>query len=394
ERLRGECETFVLLGIGGSAVGARALAGTLAPDGGHGRGRIEVVVADNIDPSAFDDLLERLDLRRTVFNVVTKSGETAETLAQFLVVRERLLREFGAEEYARHLLITTDAGSGALRQIVNDEGLFSADYPASVGGRFSILSPVHLLAAALLDVDVEALLAGAAAMDARCRVAEPDANPAAQLAGVRYLLDTLHGIQTAVLMPYSERLVPLAQWWRQLWAESIGKRVERDGAVVSIGQTPVVAVGASDQHSQIQLFLHGPADKVVTFLRVEDHGARVEVPQTYPDIADVAYLGGHTLGDLLNMEQQATELALVKRSRPTITITLPDVSPHVVGQLFYLMEVEAVLTGALFGVDPYSQPGIEETKRLIFGLGGKPGFEDERAEVERWLRGKQPRFVL
>jgi glucose-6-phosphate isomerase len=231
-------------------------------------------------------------------------------------------------------------------------------------------------------------------MDERCKRPEPEANPAARLAAVRYLLDTLHGIQTAVLMPYSERLVAVADWWRQLWAESLGKRVERDGGVVSIGQTPVMAVGAADQHSQLQLFLHGPADKLVTFLRVEDHGARVEVPKSYPDIADVGYLGGHTLGDLLNMEQRATEMALARRSRPTLTITLPEVSAHVMGQLFYLMELEAVLTAALFGVDPYGQPGIEETKRLIFGLAGKPGFEEERADAERWLAAKQGRLVL
>jgi glucose-6-phosphate isomerase len=329
-----------------------------------------------------------------VFNVVTKSGETAETLAQFLVVRDRLLREFGAVDYARHLLITTDAVSGALRQIVNDEGFFATDYPAAVGGRFSILSPVHLLPAALLDIDVEQLLAGAAAMDARCRESDPERNPAAQLAATRYLLDSLHGIQTAVLMPYSERLMGLADWWAQLWAESLGKRLERDGGVLAVGQTPVVAVGASDQHSQIQLFLHGPADKLVAFLRVEDHGARVEVPESYQDIDDVAYLGGQTLGELLNAEQQATEIALAKRRRPTLTITLPAVTAHAMGELFYLMEVEAVLTGMLFGIDPYTQPGIDEVKRLIFGMGNKPGYEQERDEVERWRRGKQPRFVL
>lgn len=395
ERLRPDLDCFVMLGIGGSALGARALASTLAEDGGRGgHGRVGLVVADNIDPRVFAALLDRLDLRRTVFNVVSKSGETAETMAQFLVVRERLLREFGAVEYARHILITTDAESGGLRQIVNDEGFFANEYPPEVEGRFSVLSLVHLLPAALLDIDVPEVLAGAAAMDERCRQSDPDVNPAAQLAAVRYLLDTLHGVQIAVLMPYSERLVAFAGWWRQLWSESLGKRVERDGAAVSIGQTPVIARGAADQHSQIQLFLDGPADKVVTFLRVEDHGARIEVPRSYPDIEDVAYLGGHGLGDLLNMEQQATEVALAKRGRPAITISLPALTPHVMGQLFYLMEVETVLLAALFGVDPYSRPGIEESKRLIFGLGGKPGFEDERAEVEAWARAKQARFLL
>jgi glucose-6-phosphate isomerase len=395
EQLRPDCDCLVMLGVGGSATGARALAGALAPAAGRvGKGGTELLVVDHIDPYAFSELLDRLDLRRTVFNVVTKSGETAETLAQFLVVRDRLLREFGAAEYARHLLITTDAASGALRQIVNDEGLLATEYPAAVGGRFSILSPVHLAPAALLEIAADEILDGAAAMDVRCREPDPERNPAGLLAGIRYLLDALHGVQTAVLMPYSERLVALAHWWAQLWAESLGKRVERNGAVVSIGQTPVIAVGAADQHSQIQLFLEGPADKLVAFLAVDDHGARVEVPRSYRDIADVAYLGGQTLGELLNAEQQATAFALAKHRRPTLTISLPAITPYTIGQLTYLMEVEAVLFGSLMGIDPYGQPGIEEVKRLTFGVGGKPGYEQERAEVESAQRAKQPRFML
>jgi glucose-6-phosphate isomerase len=395
DQLRDDVDNFVLLGIGGSARGARALAAALDLEvTAGGRRRPRLIVADNVDPASFSRLLDELDLSRTVFNVVSKSGETTETIAQFLVARERLLRELGAVDYVKHILVTTDAEGGSLRQIVNDEGFPSTTFPGGVGGRFSALSSVHLLPVALLGIDVEAILDGATAMDERCRSLEPESNPAAMLAGVRYLLDVLHGVPTAVVMPYCDRLVPLADWWCQLWAESLGKRVERDGGRLSIGETPVRAVGATDQHSQMQLYLDGPADKVVTFLRVADHGVEVEIPRSYPDLDDVSYLGGHELGALLDIEQRATELALNKRGRPTITIEIPRLTPHAVGQLVYLLEVETALTAALFGVDPYNQPAVEEGKRLTFGLAGKPGYEDEREEIERWLAAKKPERVV
>ncbi|MEW6270231.1 MAG: glucose-6-phosphate isomerase [Thermodesulfobacteriota bacterium] len=394
DQLREEVEHFVLLGTGGSARGARALAAALELEvATQGRRRPQLIVADNVDPASFSRLLDELDLSRTVFNVVSKSGETTETLAQFLVVRERLLRELGAVDYVKHILVTTDADGGSLRQIVNDEGFPSTTFPGGVGGRFSALSSVHLLPVALLGIDVEAILDGAAAMDARCRALEPEANPAALLAGVRYLLDVLHGVPTAVVMPYCDRLVPLADWWCQLWAESLGKRVERNGGRLSIGQTPVRAVGAADQHSQMQLYLDGPADKVVTFLRVEDHGLALEIPRSYPDLDDVSYLGGHELGALLDLEQRAMEIALNKRGRPTITIQIPRLTPHTVGQLVYLLEVETALTAALFGVDPYNQPAVEEGKRLTFGAAGKPGYEAEHGEIEQWLAAKRPERI-
>lgn len=393
DQLRDDVDHFVVLGIGGSARGARALAAALdATPRGKKRDAPELIVADNIDPASFARLLDELDLSRTVFNVISKSGETSETMAQFLIVRERLLRELGAMDYVKHIIVTTDAESGSLRQIVNDEGFPSTSFPGGVSGRFSALSSVHLLPVALLGIDVEQILDGAAFMDQRCRDADPEKNPAALLAGVRYLLDVLHGVPTAVLMPYSDRLVPLADWWCQLWAESLGKRVERDGGRLSIGQTPVRAIGAADQHSQMQLYLDGPADKVITFVRVADAGVQLEIPRSYPDLVDVAYLGGHELGELLVMEQRAMELALNKRGRPTIAIEMPHLTPFTIGQLVYLMEVETALTASLFGIDPFNQPRWR--KRLTFGLAGKPGYEDEREEIERWLAAKLPERVV
>lgn len=390
--VRAEADVLVVLGIGGSALGARALAGALRlpPEAGSAGRRL--IVADNIDPSTFGALLERLDLSRTVFNVVSKSGETAETMSQFLVVREKLLRELGAVDYKRHLVITTDAERGFLRQIVHDEGFRDLTVPAKVGGRFSVLSAVGLFPAAVAGIDIEELLAGAAWMDERCREQSLAANPACLHAAVRYLLHQ-RGRTVAVLMPYSDRLSAFGEWFCQLWAESLGKEVNRSGEKVEFGETPVRALGAVDQHSQLQLYLEGPRDKLVTFVRVEDHGKSVPVPRGYGDLDGVGYLGDHTLGELLNAELQATELALAKRGRPSTTIVVPAINAFTVGQLLFLLEMETVIMAGLAGVDPFGQPGVEEGKRLTCALMGRPGYEAEREEIERWQAARDPRYV-
>src|SRR5207253_8765685 len=266
---------LVVLGIGGSALGIRALAGALAGEGSA----VRIVVADSIDPETFGPLLARLDLRRTLFNVVSKSGETAETIAQFMIVRDRLMHELGAVDYKRHLVVTTDARQGSLRQIVNDEGFQELVIPEGVDGRFSVLTAVGLFPAAAAGVDVEELLAGAASMDERSKAAAtPLADPPLALGGLLWQLATSRQKTIVVLMAYCERLAATADWFCQLWAESLGKAVDLDGRTVEWGQTPVGALGTSDQHSQLQLYLEGPRDKAVVFLRLEDHGTNIDVP--------------------------------------------------------------------------------------------------------------------
>lgn len=376
-------DTLVVLGIGGSALGARALIAALGDEAVG----LDVVVADSIDPDAFGVTLARLDVKRTLFNVVSKSGETAETMAQFLVVRDRLLRELGAVDYKKHIIVTTDAQRGALRQIVNDEGFRALPIPAGVGGRFSVLSPVGLFPAAAAGVDVEELLAGAAHMDERCKAATSALeDPACVLAAAVATFASERRKPIVVLMPYCERLGCVADWFCQLWAESLGKAGK--------GQTPVRALGAADQHSQLQLWVDGPPDKVVVFVRVEDHGANIDLPTTYQDLESVGYLGGHSLAELLNAEQRATELALAKRGRPSATIVLPALSAFTLGQLLYLFEMATVAAGALLEVDPSGQPGVEEGKHLAYGLMGRPGFEARRAEVEAWAARKDPRYII
>jgi len=388
---RAQFDTLVVLGIGGSALGARALTTGLTGAGEPFR----VVVADSIDPDAFAGLLSQLDVKRTVFNVISKSGETPETMSQFLVVREHLLRELGAVDYRRHILVTTDAHEGAMRQIVHDEGFRDLTIPAGVSGRFSVLSSVGLFPAAAAGVDVEELIAGAVHMDARSRAAESAmADPSLVLGGVLWLLGARRQKSIVVTMPYTERLVATVDWFCQLWAESLGKEVDRGGKPVEWGQTPIRAVGTADQHSQLQLWVEGPRDKVVLFLRVEDHGTTADIPAAYQDLESVGYLGGRELGELLNAEQRATELALAKRGRPSLTLGLPAVNAFTLGQVLYLLEWATLAAAELLGVDAFGQPGVEEGKRLAYGLMGRGGFETRREEVEAWLARKNPQFIL
>jgi glucose-6-phosphate isomerase len=232
-------------------------------------------------------------------------------------------------------------------------------------------------------------------MDERGKTATAaGAHPALALAAALWALAVRRRKSMVVLMAYCERLAATADWFCQLWAESLGKAKAVDGRTVEWGQTPVRALGAADQHSQLQLYVEGPRDKVVVFLRVEDHGGNVDLPTTYQDLEGVGYLGGHSLGELLNAEQRATELALAKRGRPSITVTLPAVNAFTLGQVLYLLEMATVATGALANVDPFGQPGVEEGKRLAYGLMGRGGFEARREEVEAWLARKDARYIL
>jgi glucose-6-phosphate isomerase len=385
--VRAERDTLVVLGIGGSALGTKTLLGALEPTR-------RVIVADNIDPWTFGKLLDGLDLTRTAFNVISKSGETAETMAQFLIIRDLLLRQLGAVDYARHVVITTDADAGALRQIVHDEGFRALDVPSGVGGRFSVLSAVGLFPAAVAGLRIDDLLAGAAWMDSRCRESTLWQNPAHLLSALLYLADTQRRQNIVVIMPYSDRLRDFGAWFAQLWAESLGKAESVDGTPAHVGQTPLTAAGATDQHSLLQLFADGPSDKVVIMLRVDDHGREIPIPAAYADLDSLGYLGGTGLGQLLNREQYATELALVQRQRPVITLTLPQLNPFTLGQLFYLFEAAVVFAGALYRVNPLDQPGVQASNRLTYGQMGRAGFEHERAAVEAWVARKRPEYIL
>jgi glucose-6-phosphate isomerase len=380
ERIGQAFDTVVVLGIGGSALGTLALQHALVKPhwnelSDEARDYFpRLYVLDNIDPATIGPFLERLDLRRTLVNVVSKSGATAETMAQFLIIREKLQAVLEGDAWRGHLIFTTDPKKGVLRELAVAENIPVLPVPADVGGRFSVLSAVGLLPAALIGIDVVALLDGAAAMEERCRAPALADNPAALFALLQHAAHTQHGAPIHVMMAYSDRLYFVADWFRQLWAESLGKRNSRSGSELFAGPTPVKALGATDQHSQVQLYMEGPFDKTITFLATRDHGVDLAIPHLYADNEALAYLGGHTLGELLDAERLATRHALASRGRMNMTLELPVVTAYGMGELFMLLQIATVYAGALYDVDPFDQPGVELGKELTYGLIGRQGF--------------------
>lgn len=354
---------FVHAGIGGSALGPmcvhRALHHpqyNLIPD----RGGPRMHFAENTDPNSLSGILDVAEHGTTWINVVTKSGTTAETMANFLVLRGI----FGGG-YADRTVFTTDPEKGFLNAIAERDGVRTLSIPEDVGGRFSVLTPVGLLPAAVSGLDVNALLAGAA----QCveEIEEQGAeHPAVVGAGMHFLMDTARGRNVRVMMTYADALERLAAWFVQLWAESLGK----DGK----GSTPHGAVGTTDQHSQVQLYMEGPQDKVIELVEVEEHPRDLEIPALYDDLEGVGYLGGHTMGELLNVECDATRKALLEAGRPNSTIRMRRIDEEHLGYVFQALEVQTAISGSLYGVNAFDQPGVEAGKQITYRRMGRPGY--------------------
>ncbi|HEV7839357.1 MAG TPA: glucose-6-phosphate isomerase [Gemmatimonadaceae bacterium] len=391
---RGKFDDVVILGIGGSALGPIALRTALRPSGWnllddkHRNGYPRLHVLDNVDPETISALLERLNFARTLFVVTSKSGGTAETMAQFLIVHERLQQN--KLDPTKQTVFVTDPKQGALRPLAQRLGIPALDIPASIGGRFSVLSPVGTLPAALIGVDVKSLLAGAGEMASRCESSDVAKNPAAVYALLQWTADVEAKKRIAVFMPYSDPLRDFADWFVQLWAESLGKH-RPDGT--SVGSTPLAALGATDQHAQVQLFMEGPPDKTVTFVAVDQRATDVKIPKAFDDVKELGYLGGHSLSELIDIEQRATAGALAKRGRPNMTIHVDRVDAAHVGQLMMLLEIATAYAGQLYGIDAFNQPGVELGKQFAYALLGRPGADAARKEWDS-LPHSDPRWTV
>jgi len=372
-------EDLVVVGIGGSSLGGRALADALLGPDWNARSSDErehyprIHFLENPDPVTVTALLDRVDPRTTLFNVISKSGSTAETMALFLVLEAAVEAAVGPEKARGHFLFTTDPEAGVLRRLAEERGIPALSVPPAVGGRFSVLSPVGLLPAAVGGVDLEDLLGGAGEMLERCRNSRLAENPAGLLAVLLHAADRELGAPIHVMMPYADRLRSLALWFQQLWAESLGKARHTDGSPAGTGPTPLAALGAVDQHSLLQLFMEGPADKVVLFLRVVDPGVSVAIPRRHEGEPSLAYLGGHTLEALLEAERRATAEALRVAGRLSATLAVSRLDARALGGLFMLFQVATVLAGALYDVNPLDQPGVEAGKGYTYGLLGREG---------------------
>ncbi len=401
-------DNLVILGIGGSALGTRALVTALKPPfynmmtrrarGGTPR----IFVMDNIDPVTFHQMVRLCPPKKTLYTVISKSGGTAETMSQLMIVVAFIEKKLGEGAMKDHMVVTTnpplsvtsyqlsangqrttdnangrdpteDAQPNPLHPVAEAYGLTEFAVPLNVGGRFSVFSPVGMFPAAMLGMDLEAMRAGCRAMDARCSKSDLAENPAYLRASVQYLADTEKGKGLSVMMPYSDALRDVADWYRQLWAESLGKRFRLDGEEVFVGQTPIKALGATDQHSQVQLYREGPNDKLINIIEVRRFDKTVRIPQSLSNIKEPAYLRGKTMNKLMAAELRGTMDALKASQRPVSRIVLPRVNAYVVAQLLYMLEVETAMAGRLYNVQTFDQPGVDEGKRIACRLMGGAG---------------------
>lgn len=378
--VQGRFDNILVLGIGGSALGGLAVTeallkpywNLLTPEQRNDLPRIFFL--DNIDPDTITGLLKVLDLKKTLVNVITKSGSTAETMSQFMVVKNILEQELG-DKYRYNIVSTTDKKTGILRQISEQEGYKTFVVPDDVGGRFSVFSAVGLLPFALVGIDIDEIINGIKDMDLALKNTDIRENIAAQNALIHYLMDIKKGKKLSVMMPYSSRLKYVSDWYVQLWAESLGKNKDKDGNDVHIGPTPIKALGATDQHSQIQLYNEGPNDKLINFIRVDQFDNTLEIPNIF-EYTGIGYLGGKTVNQLINAEAYSTRVALADYGRPTVTITLDKVDGYNVAQLLYMFEVQTAIAGELYNINTFNQPGVEQAKNYTYALMGRVGYEE------------------
>lgn len=390
--VRKSYDTVCVVGIGGSALGAWALdCGIRGPHPAQGEFTVShprLVILDNVDPSFIGSALESMNPKKTLVLAIAKSGSTAETVATFLIVREWLERKLGRKANQR-IVAVTSVDRGELAVLAAREDYRTFPIPDNVGGRFSVLSAVGLLPAALIGIDVRKLVKGAAAMTHLCWQPDLEKNVALRAALLHYLIWTLKNKPIHVAFPYSNRLWGTAFWFRQLWAESLGKAKTRDGQTVHTGQTPVAALGTTDQHSQVQLYMEGPNDKVFTFWAVRKFDDPGRIPKQRLDLEAFDYLADQSLEQLIEAERLSTAAALTQNGRPNCAFTLDQIDEEHLGAFLQLTEFETAFMGELLNINAFNQEGVELGKRFTFGLMGRKGYESFRQKYDEYERKRK-----
>ncbi len=357
-------DNLVVLGIGGSALGAKAIKNIISP----AKLSRNVFILDNIDPFSLNDFFEGLDFEKTLFLVISKSGETVETLSQFMYCYGKV-KSLGLDA-KRHFVFVTDPEKGFLRKLANEEGLKAYPVPQNLGGRFSVLSFVGLLPAIFMGADIQEILKGAKSIEKNCLEQMFD------FSLFLYLLNTRRDKKNVVMMPYCDRLGEFSQWFSQLWAESLGKKEGLNREILRTGQTPIVARGVTDQHSQLQLYLEGPKDKVIIMLKSLEK-KELRIPEILTHHESVSYLCNKTFDQLFEAEYLGTYGALIKEKVPAILIETERLDFKTLGGLFYFFELSTAFSGRLYGINPFDQPGVETGKKIAFGYLGRAGFSSE-----------------
>lgn len=367
-------DDVVLLGIGGSSLGAKTLMGALTNSEWNSmskeerKGYPKMHVLENIDPDHFSEVVDRLDLKKTLVLVVSKSGKTPETSATFLNMQERLKNTVGAENLKDHIVAITDKNpaSSVLKAECDATGIKTFVVPDDVGGRYSVMSDVGIVPAAMMGVDIKSLLKGAADASKEYLSTENlDSNLAAKQAIVhKHFYDKGKAYQ--VIMPYSDKLALTSDWFAQLWAESLGKAQKADGTVVHANYTPIRAIGAVNQHSELQAWREGAKDKVFTMVTVKEFNNSLPITKDPANVPEaLAYMKRNTVGELINEEAKATMQVLSNVDKhPVVNIELPKVDAYNIGKMLQTFMIETALVGELEGlhINTFLQPAVEEGK--------------------------------
>ena len=372
-------ENVLVLGIGGSALGARAIMQFLrGPYYNLENQRPRLFILDNLDPALVTQLEQIIDMGKTAVIYVSKSGSTPETAALFIHFYSKY-REAGGD--VKDIVICCDQAENGINRIARELGCHLLHIPRNLGGRYSALSSVGFLPAEIVGIDSAALLAGAAAMHKYIAETPLEENAVFALGACLFELAG-RGKSIHVLFNYSSFLYEFGLWFVQLWAESVGKKLSLDGAVVHAGTTPLTSLGTTDQHSILQLFKEGPADKVYGFVKIDNMPGEIKLGAEFPGEKEYAYFAGHNMGEQLHIEQLATEMSLVGAGRPCYSITLRDISPEVLGALFYFYEALVVFSASLWRINPFDQPGVEEGKNITYALMGREDYSHRREEYQ------------
>ena len=362
-RLEKKVTDLVVLGIGGSDLGARALQQALS-DGKKKKLNVHFAGAST-DPDSLSRLLKELNPKKTAINIVSKSGDTLEPMSAFLILRERILKAVGPKQLGQHIVATTDPEAGSLHKLAKKEKYQILSVPRNVGGRFSVLSPVGLFPAAAMGIDTDALLSGArAAVDAFHENAVSQC-PACRFAGLHVLGSEKRKQRIQVTMAYSAQLSEFGRWIRQLVAESLGKKKNRQGKTTHTGFTPIACTGPEDQHSQLQLWSEGPLDKLITFLDIASFQTTLTTPMLEGSGEIIQRFGKRSMADLIHLERRATAEALRQDGRPSGTLFVEQFDASVMGQMIVFFELAVALMGELMDIDAFDQPGVELMKRLM-----------------------------
>jgi glucose-6-phosphate isomerase len=381
KQVDGTYDTVCVVGIGGSALGAWAL--DCAMHGPHpvqAKGHPRLVVLDNVDPFFVNSALDSMSPKKTHVVVIAKSGSTAETVATFLIVQEWARAKLGKKSGQRISVVTSE-GRGDLNRLAKNENYRTFFLPDNVGGRFSAFSAVGLLPAALTGIDIRKIARGAAAMTEQSWLPDLKQNAALRSAVLHHLVWTKRRKTIQVAFPYSNQLWGAAFWFRQLWAESLGKARNRKGQVVNVGQTPIAALGTTDQHSQVQLYMEGPNDKVFTFWVVNKFATPGKIPKVKTGFESFDYLAGQSLAKLIDAERRATATALAENKRPNCTFALDRVDEEHLGAFLQLMEFQTAFMGELLDINAFDQEGVELGKKFTFALMGRKGFDEYRERI-------------